>query len=165
VLEDDVTAVANAKQAHIAGRLQGSRFVHGAEVQKRQARVESTMAELTRLVGRQKQVVERYFDGFRASDHAAILALLTDDVEWDIAGFKNLRGKEAFDSEIENENFVGSPRLNLDRLVEEGDTVVAIGTGDGRLRTGEPFRFAFCTVFTFQGDLIGRVESHVIPLK
>jgi uncharacterized protein len=120
---------------------------------------------MTRLTTRRKQVVERYFDGFRASDHQAILALLTDDVEWNILGFKQLQGKEAFDAEIENPAFEGSPKLTVDRLVEEGDTVVAIHAGQGQLRGGQPFRFAGNTVFTFEGDFIRRVESYVVPLK
>lgn len=116
-------------------------------------------------MSRNKQTVERYFDGFRASDHKAILALLTDDVAWDLPGYKHLSGKEAFDAEIENPAFEGSPKLVLDRLVEEGDTVVAIHTGQGQIRGGQPFRFAGNTVFSFAGDLIRRVESYVVPLK
>ena len=46
-----------------------------------------------------------------------------------------------------------------------GDTVVCIGDGSGTQVTGEDFRFAFCDVFTFRGDLICRVESYVVPLS
>ena len=112
----------------------------------------------------QKALVERYFDGFRRSDHSAILACLTADVAWDLPGYKHLSGKAAFDQEIEGEAFEGPPQLTVDRLVEEGSTVVAIGTGAGRLRAGGSHRFAFCTVFTFSGALIGRVESYVVAL-
>ena len=112
----------------------------------------------------QKDAVERYFEGFRRSDHAAILALLTDDVVWDLHGFRHLVGKADFDGEIENEAFVGSPILTLDRLVEEDDMVVALGTGEGTMRTGERHRFAFSDTFTFAGGLIRRVESYVVPL-
>ncbi len=111
-----------------------------------------------------KRVVERYFEGFRHGDHELILGCLTDDVIWDLPGFKHLEGKEAFDGEIENEAFEGRPSLNLDRLVEEGDTVVAIGTGQARRRDGVDFRFAYCDVFTFGGDAIARVESYLVPL-
>lgn len=109
-------------------------------------------------------VVERYFDGFRRSDHEEVLACLTDDVVWDLPGHAHLEGKEAFDAEIENPDFEGSPRLAVDRLLEGADTVVAIGEGEGHHRTGGPFRFAFCTVFTFAGEAIRRVESYVVPL-
>ncbi len=111
-----------------------------------------------------KELVEAYFEGFRQSDHAAILSLLTDDVAWDLPGFRHLNGKDAFDGEIENPAFEGGPKLTIDRMVEEGDTVVAIGTGEGRHRENGPFRFAYCDVFTFRGDLIGRVESYLVPL-
>jgi uncharacterized protein len=112
-----------------------------------------------------KHVVETYFDGFRRSDHGAILACLTDDVVWDLPGFKHLEGKEAFDGEIENDAFEGSPSLQLDRLIEEGDTIVALGSGCARRRDGEEFRFAFSDVFTFRRELICRVESYLVPLS
>ncbi len=112
----------------------------------------------------QRSVVDVYFDGFRRSDHQAILSCLTDDVVWDLPGFKHLEGKAAFDGEIENEDFVGSPTLHVDRTVEEGDVVVTIGTGQGTRKDGVAFGFAFCDVFTFAGGLIRRVESYLVPL-
>ena len=108
----------------------------------------------------------RYFDGFRRSDHDEILARLTDDVVWDLPGYAHLSGgKAAFDREIENEEFVGSPTLTVDRLVGEADTVVAVGKGETTSRSGDVHRFAFCDVFTFRGELISRVESYLVPLK
>jgi uncharacterized protein len=115
-------------------------------------------------VSEHKRVVERYFEGFRQGDHERILGCLTEDVIWDLPGFRHLEGKEAFDGEIENEAFAGRPSLNLDRLVEEGDTVVAIGTGQARRRDGVDFHFAYCDVFAFSGDAISRVESYLVPL-
>jgi ketosteroid isomerase-like protein len=111
-----------------------------------------------------KDLVLVYHEGFRQSDHARVLACLTEDVVWDLPGFRHLQGKAGFDSEIENPDFEGSPTLHVDRLVEEGETVVAIGRGEGRHMVGGPFRFAYCTVFTFRDDLISRVESYVVPV-
>jgi uncharacterized protein len=116
-------------------------------------------------VSGRKEVVGRYFDGFRRSDHGEILACLTDDVVWDLPGYAHLSGKAAFDREIENDEFVGSPTLAVDRLVEEGDTVVAIGNGETTHKSGAVQRFAFCDVFTFAGEQIRRVESYLVPLK
>jgi ketosteroid isomerase-like protein len=112
-----------------------------------------------------KAVIDRYFEGFRRSDHAQILECLTNDIVWDLPGFTHLEGKDAFDSEIENEGFVGSPALDVDRVIEEDDTVVAIGIGSGTQTNGDVFEFAFCTVFTFAALLIRRVESFIVPLK
>jgi ketosteroid isomerase-like protein len=109
-------------------------------------------------------VIEHYFDGFRRSDHDLILACLTDDVVWDLPGYRSLAGKEAFDGEIENPEFVGSPELVVDRMIEGDDAIVVIGSGEGKRRNGDRHRFAYCDVFTFSGDLVSRVESYVVPL-
>jgi ketosteroid isomerase-like protein len=109
-----------------------------------------------------KDVVEEYFEAFRRSDHARVLACLTADVVWDLPGHAHLEGKAAFDGEIENEEFEGEPRLVISRLVEEGDTVVAVGTGEACRRDGSVHRFAYCDVFTFAGDLVARVESYLV---
>jgi ketosteroid isomerase-like protein len=41
----------------------------------------------------QRDLVAKYFDGFRTSDHSRILATLTDYVEWVIHGHRTTRGK------------------------------------------------------------------------
>jgi uncharacterized protein len=116
-------------------------------------------------MSRQKEVVETYIEGFRRSDHALILSCLTDDVVWELFGYTTLTGKDAFDNEIENPDFVGSPELTIDRLVEEGDTVVAVGRGQVVRRDGEPLSFVFCDVFTFTGDRISRLETYQVNLS
>lgn len=112
-----------------------------------------------------KRTVDAYFDGFRESDHEAILALLSDEVVWVIHGHGRTEDKAAFDREIQNDAFEGSPNLKVERLIEEGDTVVAPHVGEGRLRDGDVFRFAGVTVFGFDGELISRVESYIVPLR
>jgi hypothetical protein len=42
---------------------------------------------------------------------------------------------------------------------------VAPHLGEGRLGGGDAFRFAGVTVFGFDGDLISRVESYIVPLE
>jgi ketosteroid isomerase-like protein len=110
-------------------------------------------------------IVDAYMEGFRRSDKPAILALLTDDVAWDLPGFRHLQGKTDFEGEIVNPQFEENPTLVVDRKLEAGDTVVCIGEGQGQMKAGGEFRFAFCDVFTFRDDLIRRVESYVVPLS
>jgi ketosteroid isomerase-like protein len=74
-------------------------------------------------------------------------------------------GKDAFKREMERPASAAGPILIVNRLVEEADTVVAIGKGEGSQVSGERFRFAFCTVCTFAGDKIGRVDSYTVPLN
>ena len=106
-----------------------------------------------------KAVVQRYIDGFRRTDHDAILGCLTDDVVWVIHGHRALQGKDASDGEVENDAAVGSPTLDLDRLVEEGDTVVAVGHGAMTLKEVGRVPFVFTEIFSFAGDLIRRIET------
>jgi len=110
-------------------------------------------------------IVDAYMEGFRRSDKSGILALLTDDIAWDLPGFRHLTGKPDFEGEIVNPQFEQNPTLTVDRKLEAGDTVVCIGEGHGRMKAGGEFRFAFCDVFTFREDLIRRVESYVVPLS
>ena len=104
----------------------------------------------------QTDIVHAYMDGFRRSDKPGILALLTDDVVWDLPGFRHLSGKADFEGEIVNPLFEENPTLVVDRTLEDGDTVVCIGEGSGQMKSGDEFRFAFCDVFTFRDVLIRR---------
>jgi ketosteroid isomerase-like protein len=109
-----------------------------------------------------KAVVERYIDGFRRMDHDQILSCVSDDVVWDLHGYRTLQGKEAFAAEIENEDFEGTPTLDIDRLIEEGDAVVAVGAGSAAKTDGGRLEFVFCDVFTFTGDAISRLETYQV---
>jgi hypothetical protein len=111
-----------------------------------------------------KGVVTRYIEGFRRTDHDEILGCLHDEIVWVLHGYKTLRGKAAFDDEIENETAVGPPVLELDRLIEEGDVVVAVGHGQMTLNEVGDVRFVFIEVFAFDADLIKRIETFHINI-
>lgn len=111
-----------------------------------------------------EQAVHRYMDGFRRSDHDAILACLTDDVVWHVHGLRTTHGKAEFDDEIENPAFEGRPELTVERTIDAGDVLVVTGTGRGHHREAGPFRFAYSDLFTFRDGLIAQVDSYVVPL-
>lgn len=113
----------------------------------------------------QKDVVERYIEGFRRTDHEIILSCLTDDVVWVLHGYTTVSGKDAFDNEIENDATPGVPQLSIDWLIEEDDAVVALGRGEVSLRGGGLLRFVFSDVFTFSGDKINRLETCPVNLS
>ena len=77
---------------------------------------------------RNKETVRNYLEAFMVTDHEAILDCLTDDVIWHIPGSFTISGKEALDNEIENDNFTGKPKIEVIRMVEENDIVIAEGT-------------------------------------
>jgi ketosteroid isomerase-like protein len=104
-------------------------------------------------------------DGFRTSDHALVLACLTDDVEWILPGHFHLVGKAAFDKEIENDAFVGRPTIGIVRMIEEGDVVVAEGTVRSERRDGGTLNAVFCDVFEMRDTKIRRLTSYLHEIK
>lgn len=112
-----------------------------------------------------KIVVERYMDGFNRSNHEQILSCLTDDVEWDMPGAFHLVGKDAFDREIENDAFVGSPTISISRMVEENDVVVAEGALRVRRKDGGLLNAVFCDVFAMRNAKIQRLTTYLAEVK
>ena len=111
------------------------------------------------------QTVERYMEAFRRTDHAAVLACLTDDVEWVIPGAFHTRGKREFDRQIENEALVGHPDIRMMRVIEENDIVVAEGSVRARRRDGGALCVVFCDVFEMRGGLVRKLTSYLMEVK
>ncbi|MEW9897703.1 nuclear transport factor 2 family protein [Chitinivorax sp. PXF-14] len=109
--------------------------------------------------------VEQYMAGFRRTDHALILSCLADDVEWLIPGQFHVVGKAAFDREIENEACVGSPEIEVTRLTEQNDVVVAEGSVRCARRDGGVLILAFCDVFEMRETKIRRLISYLAEIS
>ena len=114
------------------------------------------------VMSRNKKVVSDYMDGFNLGDHNKILSCLTDDVVWEMPGAYYHSGKKAFDKEIENEAFEGKPVINVVRVVEESDIVVAEGTVKGKRKGGEVFNAVFCDVFHMNNGKIKKLTSYLM---
>ena len=111
-----------------------------------------------------KQTVQRYMDAFARSDHAEVLSCLTDDVEWVIPGMFHVRGKDAFDREIENDAFVGRPAITVTRMTEENDIVVAEGAVRVQRKAGDFMNLVFCDVFAMRAGKIRHLISYLVPV-
>jgi uncharacterized protein len=125
----------------------------------------SSSRDFRKFVTENKQTVERYLEGFRRSDHVMVLSCLTDDVEWIIPGMFHVRGKQAFDKEIENEAFTGSPTIHVTRLTEEDDVVFAEGTVRARRKDGGVLNLVFCDAFEMAGTRIQKLTSYLMEVK
>jgi len=112
-----------------------------------------------------KRTVDKYMDGFRKSDHEQILSCLTDDIEWEMPGAFHLIGKDAFNKEIENDAFVGSPTITITRTTEENDVVVAEGSVRTQRKAGGYLGAVFCDVFVMRRGKIRRLITYFMELK
>lgn len=109
-----------------------------------------------------KKIVEKYMDGFRESNHPKILSCLSEDVIWEMPGIYRHVGKEAFDKEIENDNFVGSPTIQIHRLVEENNVVIAEGSVQASMKNGNTLDAVFCDVFLMENEKIKQLTSYLM---
>jgi ketosteroid isomerase-like protein len=114
------------------------------------------------LMSRNETTVRDYMRAFARSDHAAVLACLTDDVEWALPGVFHLRGKRAFDGEIENAAFVGRPSISITRVTEKDDVVIAEGTVRVNRRGAGIFNAAYCDVFVMRDGRIRQLTSYLM---
>lgn len=112
-----------------------------------------------------KQTVQKYMNAFTRTDHAEILSCLADGVEWEIPGAFHVTGKDAFDKEIENDAFVGSPTIRVTRMTEEHNVVVAEGTVRCARKDGGFLDAVFCDVFVMQDAKIKHLTSYLMEVK
>ena len=112
-----------------------------------------------------KNTVEHYMDGFRATDRAGILSCLTDDVEWLIPGWFHVQGKSEFANHIVDEGFTGKPDITVTRLTEEDDVVVAEGSVHAHRTDGTVMKLVFCDVFEMRDAKIRRLVSYLMEIK
>ena len=113
-------------------------------------------------MSRNKKTVEKYMEGFNATDHAKILSCVTEDVEWELPGVYHHKGKKAFDKEIENEAFTGKPVINVTRMTEQDNVVIAEGTVLATKKDGTRLNLVFCDVFEMEGGLIKKLTSYLM---
>ena len=112
-----------------------------------------------------KRTVETYMDAFRKTDRDQILSCLTDDVEWLIPGGFHVTGKADFAKHIVDEGFTGQPVITVDRLIEEGDVVVAEGSVRAPRSDGTFMNLVFCDVFDMRDGKIRRLVSYLMETK
>ncbi|WP_239023237.1 nuclear transport factor 2 family protein [Flavobacterium endoglycinae] len=87
---------------------------------------------------------------------------MTDDIIWEMPGIYQHVGKEEFDKEIENENFVGSPTIQIFKLIEENNTVIAEGAVQGNMTNGGKLDAVFCDVFEMENGKIKKLTSYLM---
>lgn len=112
-----------------------------------------------------KMTVQKYMDGFNKSDHEQILSCLADDIEWFMPGAFHLEGKDAFDKEIENDAFIGSPTIRITRMTEENNVVIAEGTVRSTRKDGCLLNAMFCDVFEMENTRIKRLITYLVELE
>ncbi|MDP4507551.1 MULTISPECIES: nuclear transport factor 2 family protein [Nonomuraea] len=117
-------------------------------------------------MSRNIETVNTYLDGFRKNDHEQILSCLTDDIEWTVFGAFHLTGKDAYDRAIDGPpELIDPPHLEVVRMVEQGDVVMAELTGTVKRVAGGEMRMSMAEVFVMRDGKIAERRAWVIELK
>jgi ketosteroid isomerase-like protein len=112
------------------------------------------------------ETVNKYLQGFRQNDHERILSCLTDDIKWTVFGAFQLTGKAAYDKAIDGApEFIDPPELEVVRMVEQGDVVMAELTGRAKRAAGGEMRMSMAEVFVMRGGKIAERRAWVIALQ
>lgn len=113
-----------------------------------------------------KQIVERYVNGFGRNDLDGIVGCVAEDFVWVLHGVGTFEGRAVFAAALAEDLSRGTTTVAIDRLVEEGDTVVALTRGSFVPRGGgQPTRFVTSEIFSLSGGAIGRLETYQVLLR
>lgn len=117
-------------------------------------------------MSRNIDTVNTYLDGFRKNDHDQILSCLTDDIEWTVFGAFHLTGKDAYDKAIDGPpELIDPPHLEVVRMVEQDDVVMAELVGTVERVAGGEIRMSMAEVFVMRDGKIAERRAWVVELK
>jgi ketosteroid isomerase-like protein len=108
-----------------------------------------------------KRVIEQWAECFGHQDWKGMLGLFTDDVErWEVGSPKRTHGKVEFENEVLPGPDVVRLEMKVDKLIEEGDIVVAEGLAQVFKRDGSTINVQFCDIFEFLGEKVRRITAY-----
>lgn len=110
-------------------------------------------------------VVREAYDAFGRGDIPAVLELVADDVEWDVAevlvqggSWRGRDGTGQFFQQL-GEKYE-EITVDVQDLVDGGDHVVGVGVGRGRRRGGGDVEYGFAHVFRVGDGKITRFREY-----
>jgi ketosteroid isomerase-like protein len=90
-----------------------------------------------------------------------MLGLFTDDVErWEVGSTKRTHGKAEFEREVLPGPEVIRLGMEVDKMIEEGNVVVAEGLAHIFKNDGVKTDVQFCDIFEFEGEKVKRITAY-----
>jgi len=119
-----------------------------------------------------KEIIESLYGYFDAGDVPAVLALMSDDIEWTEADGFPLAGTFVGPQAVLDGVFMRLGEIGdhwgvvADQYVVEGDTVVTLGNYTWKHKiTGEPAAVKLAHVWSFRDGKIAAFQQHVDTVK
>jgi uncharacterized protein (TIGR02246 family) len=107
-----------------------------------------------------KQILEEANTAVAEGDYERLLTYCTDDTKWVFEGDRTLSGKAAV-REYMAATYREPPEFTADRMIAEGDSVVAMGEITLKDEDGQATRYVYCDVWRFRGDKLAELHAFV----
>lgn len=115
------------------------------------------------------EIVKGMYDAFNRGDIAAVLNGVDDNVEWIVPGPSSIPYARRYRGRSEAADFfkkLGETSefepITVERYVEQGDVVVALGSYKGRSKPMQKqFQTGFAMAFTLRGGKVTRFQEHM----
>lgn len=110
-----------------------------------------------------KAILEKANALIAKGDHEGFLSFCTEDTVWTYVGGETLRGKEAVRQflTISSE----PPQFTVDRLIEDGDFLTALGGIAMKDEAGASVPHAYCDVWRFRDGKMAELQAFVIKTQ
>lgn len=110
-----------------------------------------------------KATLSRANEAISAGDFDGFLAWCTEDTVWNFLGDRTLTGKAAVRRWMV-ETYQVPPRFRVDRLIAEGDFVVAMGEITLQDESGNDTHHSYCDVWRFRDGKMAELRAFVVDL-
>jgi len=108
-----------------------------------------------------KQILQKANAAIMKGDYEGFLKFCTEDTEWIFIGDRTLKGKEAVRQWMAA-TYKEPPKFELDRMVAEGDLVMALGEITLKNGAGKDVRHAYCDVWRFRDGRMAGLQAFVV---
>ncbi|PWK78230.1 ketosteroid isomerase-like protein [Mucilaginibacter oryzae] len=107
-----------------------------------------------------REILEKANEAFSRGDYEGFLTYCTEDTKWTYVGDRILDGKDKVREYLANAYDESTFQIN--RYVESGDDLVAIGSIQLKDDRGKIVNYAFCDVWKFRDGKMAELNAFVI---
>lgn len=106
------------------------------------------------------RIVRTFAAAFGTCDLDTISHCVSDDLVWEFNGTEAGRGRAAFEAQMRSDLSAGGADVVIERLVEDGDTLVALTRGRFVPNDGDAMSYVSAEAYTFTGDKISHMRTY-----
>lgn len=113
------------------------------------------------MLDQNASILETANDAIRRNDHEGFLAHCSADTRWTFVGDVTLDGKDAVRQWMA-ENYQEPPRFTVDRMISDGEFVVALGRIETAGAAGDITTNDYCDVWRFRDRQMVELQAFVV---